>query len=53
MTMNGIVALCLALFLCDLIVMSGLPDGSVPLNDELVEIRRYVAEMKKITTANS
>ena len=45
--MNGIVALCLAFFLCDLTVTFGVPDGSLPLNDELAEIRRYVAEMKK------
>ena len=46
-TMNGIVALCLAFFLCDVTVTSGVPSGSVPLNDELAEIRRYVAEMKR------
>ena len=47
-TMNRVVAFCLTFFLCGVNVTSGVSDdGSVPLNDELAEIRRYMAEMKK------
>ena len=45
--MNGIFALCLTLFLCDVTTTSGVPNGSVLLHDELKEIRCYMAEMQK------
>ena len=44
---NLIFPLCLALFLCDANIVLDAPNGSVQLNDELAEMRRDMAEMKR------